>query len=80
MMPMVFVFCIWAAVSAIAEIYLWIREKGKLVAIPIAAGLVTNLALNAILLPIWGLQGAVVATLCSHGVVMMGVWWAMDRC
>ena len=79
MMPLVFVFSIWAALGTIAEIFLWVRERGKLVALAIGAGLIANLALNALLLPVWGLHGAVVATLCSHGVVLMGVWVALAR-
>ena len=79
MMPMVFVFSIWAALGTVAEIFLWVRERGKLVAMAIAGGLLANLMLNALLLPIWGLHGAVVATLCSHGVVLMGVWIALAR-
>ena len=74
LMPMAFVFCIWSALATVAEVYLYVRERGKLVALAIGAGLIANLVLNALLLPIWGLHGAVVATLCSHGVVMIGIW------
>ncbi len=77
LMPMAFVFSIWAALVTIGETYLFVRERGKLVAAAIATGLVVNLALNAWLLPIWGLYGAVVATLCSHGVVMLGIWCSL---
>jgi O-antigen/teichoic acid export membrane protein len=74
LMPMAFVFCIWSALATVAQCYLFVHERGKLVALAIGAGLIANLSLNALLLPIWGLHGAVVATLCSHGVVLIGIW------
>ena len=30
-------------------------------------------------MPMWGLNGAVIATLCAHAVVLTGVWIAMAR-
>ncbi len=79
LMPMAFVFCSWAAMVTIAEAYLLVVEKGKLIAVATSVGLIANIALNALLLPIWGLHGAVVATLCSHGIVMIGIWIAMHK-
>ena len=79
LMPMAFVFCSWAAMVTIAEAYLLTVEKGKFVAMATAGGLVFNVLLNSLLLPIWGLPGAVVATLCSHGVVLLGVWIGMAK-
>ncbi len=79
LMPMAFVFCTWSATATIAEVYLLVVEKGKYIAIATGVGLAANIALNALLLPIWGLHGAVVATLASHGVVLLGVWVAMAK-
>ena len=80
LMPMALCFCTWAALVTVGQNYLWTVEKGKWVPVAMAAGLLSNLALNAWLLPMFGLQGAVIATLCSHGVVMSGVWLAMIGC
>ena len=80
LMPMAFVFYIWASLVMIGQDYLWVAERGKLVGIAIAVGLTLNLILNALLLPILGLQGAVIATLCAHGTVMIGIWIAMAWC
>lgn len=80
LMPMALCFCTWAALVTVGQNYLWTVEKGKWVPVAMAAGLLSNLALNAWLLPMYGLQGAVIATLCSHGVVMSGVWLAMIGC
>ncbi len=79
LMPMAFVFCIWAAMVSVAHGFLLVIEKGKLMALATGIGLTSNILLNALLLPIWGLHGAVVATLCSHGIVMLGIWVAMAK-
>ncbi|NND97286.1 MAG: oligosaccharide flippase family protein [Pirellulaceae bacterium] len=79
LMPMAFVFCSWAALAVIAQTYLLVVERGKLIAIATGVGLTANVALNALLLPLWGLHGAVVATLCAHGIVMLGVFVAMAK-
>ncbi|KAA1259508.1 MurJ-like flippase [Rubripirellula obstinata] len=79
MMPMTFVFCIWISLGNIGQDYLWVAEKGKWVAVAIGVGFALNIAMNYALLPIWGLHGAVVATLVSNGVVLLGLWVAMNR-
>jgi len=80
LMPMAFVFYIWASIAIVGQDYLWVAERGKWVGIAITLGLIVNITLNHYLLPIWGLHGAVVATLCSHAIVLSGVWIAMVRC
>ncbi len=79
LMPMAFVFCIWFAIATIGQNYLWVAERGKWVAVAIGAGLVTNVVLNMLLLPLWGLHGAVVATLVANAIVLIGIWSAMAR-
>ncbi|TWU37301.1 MurJ-like flippase [Novipirellula artificiosorum] len=80
LMPMAFVFYIWSSLATIGQDYLWVSERGKLVGLAITVGLIVNVILNTLLLPTLGLQGAVIATLCSHAVVLTGVWIAMARC
>lgn len=80
LMPMAFTFCIWYSLFEIGENYLWVTEKGKWVAAVLGAGLIANIALNAILLPRMGLQGAVTATLCANGLVLLGTWLSMHLC
>ncbi len=79
LMPMAFVFCIWAALTTIGQDYFWVIERGRLVTASMGIGLLVNLGMNYWLLPIWGLHGAVLATLCAHGVVMIMLWIAMAR-
>ena len=77
LMPMALCFCTWNALVGIGQCYLLTAEKGRAIATAMAAGLATNLVLNSILLPRLGLTGAVIATLLSHSVVMLGHWFAM---
>ncbi len=63
----------------IAQLYLWIHERGSLIAWALAAGLAVNLILNQLWLTRWGIQGAVWATLVANGVVVVGTFAAMSR-
>ncbi len=56
---------------------MWVVEKGKYVTIALLVGLITNVGLNAWLIPTQGLHGAVVATLSANGIVLIGIWIAM---
>ncbi|SMP52842.1 Membrane protein involved in the export of O-antigen and teichoic acid [Neorhodopirellula lusitana] len=77
LMPMALCFYTWAALVSIGQCYLLTAEKGRSIAIAMFGGLVANIVLNGILLPQFGLTGAVIATLCSHCIVMLGIWSAM---
>ncbi len=65
--------CIWYGVYALSQNYLWCAEKTRLATVPLAFGLVLNICLNLILLPIWGLLGAVVATSASSLVCLITI-------
>ena len=56
------VYCIWYSLFAVGQNFLWIAEKGKWTALAIGVGLATNIILNMILIPLYGLHGAVIAT------------------
>ncbi len=57
--------CSWYGIYAVAHNYLWCAEKTRQATLPLAVGLVVNIGLNLLLLPIWGLLGAVLATAIS---------------
>ena len=61
-LPWTLVACIWYGIYLVTQNYLWCAEHARLAAWPLAIGLVFNIALNIVLLPLWGLYGAVVAT------------------
>lgn len=54
--------CVWFALLLIAQAYVWCAERTRLAAAPLAVGLLGNVGLNLLLLPRYGLLGAVVAT------------------
>ena len=63
--PWTIVACLLYALFTVLETYLWCAERTRCVAVPLAIGLVVNAALNFLLVPRYGLQGAVVATAIS---------------
>ncbi len=54
--------CVWFGLLLIAQTYVWCAEKSRRAAAPLAAGLGANIVLNLLLLPTYGLMGAVIAT------------------
>ncbi len=62
--------CIWYGSYLIARNYLWCAERTRLAAMPLAFGVLLNILLNLLLLPLWGLQGAVIATSVSTLVTL----------
>jgi PST family polysaccharide transporter len=79
LMPHAFVICIWTALISLGQLHVWLNERGKWVGWVLAIGIVVNLLLNVLWLPLFGLTGAVWATLVSTGVVMVGVAEVMRR-
>jgi len=57
--------CIWYGFYLISRNYLWCAERSRLATLPLVLGLGLNILLNLLLLPLWGLFGAVVATAVS---------------
>lgn len=69
-LPWTLVGCVWYGVFALAQNYLWCAEKTRLATVPLIVGLVVNVGLNLLLLPTWGLYGAVVATALASSVCL----------
>ena len=63
--------CVWFAIFSVAQNYLWCAEKTRQATATLALGLGVNVALNLLLLPRWGLLGAVVATALSTGLCLV---------
>lgn len=78
--------CVWYGIYCIAQNYLWCAEKTRLATAPLVFGLLVNVGLNFVLLPSYGLFGAVLATGISTAlclITVMGLSWthglALDR-
>ena len=67
-LPMTLVYCIWFALFTVAQNYLWVAEQGKWAAGAMATGLGTNIVLNMLLIPQYGLHGAVFATTLGNAL------------
>ncbi|GAB6166794.1 hypothetical protein JCM19992_27940 [Thermostilla marina] len=69
-LPLTLTYCVWFSLFLILENYVLCCERSHLVGISMAAGLVTNVALNMLLLPRFGLPGAVAATAAGNAVAL----------
>ncbi len=70
-LPLTLVYCIWFGLSTVAQDYLWVAEKGKWATLIGVAGLVVNILLNMILIPLIGLPGAVIGTACGNATLVV---------
>lgn len=61
-LPVTLVYCTWYGMFLVAENFLWLKGKGRLAFVAILAGLVINVVCNWLLIPVYGLYGAVLAT------------------
>jgi O-antigen/teichoic acid export membrane protein len=77
-MPWTLTYCVWYGMLLVAQNYVWCAERMKLGTLPLASGLALNIALNVMLIPAWGLLGAVIATTISTGVAL-AVLYAINR-
>ncbi len=79
-LPMTLVYCIWYGIFNIQQNYLFCLERAGQVSVAMFLGLVVNVVLNYLLLPRFGLQGAVAATsIANAGALGYGVFWASRR-
>jgi PST family polysaccharide transporter len=78
-LPWTLTYCVWYAILIIAQNYIWCAEKTKLGSLPLGIGLAANVLLNMVLLPIWGLYGAVLATTVSTGLALGLLYWLNRR-
>lgn len=61
-MPWTLASCVWFSLLLVAQQYVWCAEKSHRACLPLSIGLLANVALNLLLLPTFGLLGAVAAT------------------
>ena len=72
-LPITIAFCFWKSVAVCCYNYLFCVEKTRLMSVSLVVGLVLNIALNAVLLPIYGLPGAAIATAAGCGINVVTV-------
>ena len=69
-MPWTLTYCAWFGLTIVAQKYLWCAERVGLVSVALVAGLAINVGLNLLLLPRYGLLGAVLATAAANAVAL----------
>ncbi len=70
-LPWTLTYCVWFSITMIAQNYLWCAEKARLSSLALLLGLAANIVLNVLLLPHWGLLGAVVATAAANVIALL---------
>jgi O-antigen/teichoic acid export membrane protein len=78
LLPLALASCGWLGLLTVAQMYLWCAERATLGCVALAIGLALNVALNLMLIPAYGLSGAVVATTTSNLAVLLIVF-CLDR-
>jgi O-antigen/teichoic acid export membrane protein len=74
-LPWTLTYCVWYGLLLVAQNYIWCAERMKLGTLPLAVGLAVNMGLNLVLIPVWGLLGAVMATTASTGLALAVLYW-----
>ena len=69
-LPWTLTYCVWFSLSLMAEVYLWTAERPGLACLAYLFGLIANVVLNWLLVPLWGLHGAVVATTVGNAIAL----------
>jgi polysaccharide transporter, PST family len=69
-MPLGLVHCTYAALAAFLCNYFWCEEKGVLVTKLMAFGLILNIALNFLMVPVWCVYGAMFATFLAGAAIL----------
>lgn len=79
-LPWSITFCIWSSLTLIAQTYLWCAERTRISCLSFTTGLLVNLLLNWLLLPRFGLLGAVLATSIAQGLALALTCTFCRRC
>ena len=70
-LPLTFVYCTWFSLFHVTQDYLWVIEKGKYAVCVLIVGLLTNIGLNSLMIPYFGLYGAVYATASANLLILV---------
>lgn len=80
LLPWTLLYCIWGSLAVVATNYLWCAERARLASLALTIALVINVGLNAMLLPRWGIFGAVLATSAANLAMLAAMYAAAWRC
>ena len=74
-LPLTLTYCAFNGLAVVALTYLWCAERTFLSAVPMAVALIANVCLNMMLVPRYGLAGAVVGTTIANAACLVTVYW-----
>ncbi len=74
-LPWTMTYCVWYSLLLVAQNYAWCAERTKLTVVPLVAGLILNVTIDALLIPRWGLLGAVLGTTAATCVALLVLYW-----
>lgn len=74
-LPLTLTYLCWVGLMVVASSYLWVAERAMLGSLSLALGLAVNIGLNLVLLPRYGLHGAVMATAAANAVTLGTTFW-----
>jgi O-antigen/teichoic acid export membrane protein len=72
-LPVTMAYCVWYGLITVVANYIWCHEKPWLICFAVLFGIVVNTGLNYLLLPHWGLAGAVAATAIANLTILVCV-------
>jgi O-antigen/teichoic acid export membrane protein len=78
-LPWTLLLCIFFSLSVLALNYMWCAERAGRAVLAMGAGLICNIAFNLVLLPRFGLPGAVIATAAANAVSLACAYWLNHR-
>jgi O-antigen/teichoic acid export membrane protein len=78
-LPWTLAYCSWYGLLTVAQNYIWCAEQTKIGTLPYAAGLILNTLLNMVLIPVWGLFGAVLSTTIATAFAVAVLYWINHR-
>lgn len=73
-LPWTLTYCAWFGTIAVAQNYLWCVERPGISSFSLLAGVLVNIGFNLLLLPRYGLEGAVWATTLANFVALMLIY------
>ncbi len=72
-LPWTLTYCTWFGLSMLLQTYLWCAERASAASLVALLGVLVNVGLNFVLLPRWGLPGAVLATAAANGTALFSM-------
>ena len=68
-----------STMSTLNQVYLANDDKNRYINLFCLSGLVTDVVLNALMIPVWGMNGAAIATLITHIVIQIVMPYAFKE-